>query len=94
VHFVELYADQSARLAREGTEFRMAMKRHKRNAEGSRDLLRVLDEQHKMNTDDGLAWSDLMPGEERLRIDNTHLSAADVAARIVEAFSFPAEPPH
>jgi hypothetical protein len=87
VSFVELFAEQDVRISRNTTEFRLDRKRSKRDVEFSQRNLLELDEEFVMNTGGEptiaeKAWA----GRDYLRIDNTDLSAAEVAARIVEAF--------
>jgi len=87
VTFVELYAELDERLARNRTELRLAEKRSKRDVEFSHGNVLEL-ERYVMNTEPGVrtAASDLLSAHAHLRIDNTHLSAAEVAARVVAAF--------
>ncbi len=87
VSFVELYADLDERLVRNRTEFRLAEKRSKRDLEFSHGNVLDLEENYVMNTGCGSTVADpVLAGREYLRIDNTYLSAADVAASVVEAF--------
>jgi hypothetical protein len=89
-HFVELYADQRTRLARNGTEFRLAEKRSKRDREFSDNNLRELDAGYVMNTGSTPTKADAFLAErEHLRIDNTHLSAAAVADQVVARLGLP-----
>ncbi len=90
VSFVELYADLAERLARNGTEFRLAEKRSKRDLEFSRDNVLALEERYRMSTDpDGgrtrTVAHDVLDEHEYLRLDNTHVPAPDAAARIAAA---------
>jgi hypothetical protein len=81
VLFVELECDQAERVRRNETEFRLAEKPFKRDLEQSRRGLLELDGKYQLNSRgrfDGRA--------DYLRIDNTGLSAEDVAARVIEAF--------
>ena len=90
VLFVELLADQDARLERNGSEFRLERKRSKRDLEFSRSNLLKLDEQYVMNTGaTPTAAEDLFAGRGYLRIDNTDLSAQKVAEQIAEQFGLP-----
>lgn len=82
--FVELYADQATRLAREGTALRLDHKRSKRDVEVSRERLRHDDLGHRLNTDGDFCYFD-----RHLKIDNTRLSPADAARRIASALSIP-----
>ncbi len=87
VSFVELYAEQRERLARNTTEFRLDRKRSKRDVEFSRRNLLDLDERFVMNTGEQPTIAEkVWAGRDFLRIDNTDLGAAEVAARITEAF--------
>lgn len=81
IYLVELEADLEERVRRNETENRLANKRTKRNIEKSRkDLLKGV-EKHRLNS---------LPGEIKeknyLRIDNTNLSAKEVAKLIKEKF--------
>jgi len=90
VSFVELVADQAERLIRNATEFRLEQKRSKRDLEFSRNNLLQLDAQYVMNTGPVPTTAEaLFEGRGYLRIENTELSAADVAARVVAAFDLP-----
>jgi hypothetical protein len=87
VSFVELYADLDERLVRNRTEFRLAEKRSKRDLEFSHGNVLDLEENYVMNTGGGPTVADpVLAGRDYLRIDNTQLSAAHVAGRVVEAF--------
>lgn len=85
VHFVELAATQEERLRRNTTAFRLEHKRSKRDLEFSREILLLSDERNTMNTDGDFHH----PAGRHVRIDNTHLSAGEVAQRIVTAFDLP-----
>jgi AAA domain len=81
VQFVELVADQAERLVRNTSEFRLAQKRSKRDLEVSRNNLLMLDAQYVMST--GVVPTPaeaLFAGRGYLRVDNTELPAAEVAA--------------
>lgn len=78
VDFVELYAPQATRLAREGTEPRLSAKRSKGDVSRARELLLAADSEHQLTTDGSFCYPD-----EHLQIDNTDLSARDAAAQIV-----------
>jgi len=87
VSFVELYADQAERITRNTTEFRLDRKRSKRDVEFSHGNLLQLDQEFVMNTGGVPTIGEkVWAGRDYLRVDNTDLSAADVAARIGEAF--------
>lgn len=86
VAFVELCADLDTRLQRNRTEHRLTEKRSKRDVEWSDENVRQL-EQHVMNT--GRVPDAPTPGEQllsehrHLRIDNTALSADEVAEQVL-----------
>jgi hypothetical protein len=81
VVYVELETTQAERLRRNETEFRLAAKPFKRDLETSRRQLLELDDKYQLNSRGRLAGS-----LDYLHIDNTSLSAADVAERIIETF--------
>lgn len=81
VYLVELEADLDERLRRNTTPHRLEQKPSKRNLEWSkRDLLSTM-KKHRLNS---------LPGEitkdNYLKIDNTHLSAVEVAQMIKDRF--------
>jgi len=80
VFYVELRTDLSERLKRNKGADRIAAKPSKRNIEFSEKNL-LASEKYKLNTDEG----DLKELE-ILKIDNTHLNAADVAIQIKNHF--------
>lgn len=89
VSFVELFAEQAERLHRNGTEFRLDRKRSKRDLEFSRSNLLALDEEWLMNSHEGerpTLAAEVWRERDYVRIDNTELSATEVAAQVVEAF--------
>ena len=87
VSFVELYADLDERLVRNRTEFRLAEKRSKRDLEFSHGNVLDLEENYVMNTGGGPTLAEqVLAGREYLRIDNTELSASEVAGRVIRAF--------
>ena len=77
--FVELYADQDTRLAREGTELRLKQKRSLQDREASRQRLLDADAAHQLSTS-----GDFFYPNQYLRVDNTHLTPAQAAERIAE----------
>ena len=87
VSFVELYAPLEERLARNNTEFRLAEKRSKRDREFNDGNLVSLEE-YVLSTQPGvrIAAHELLDRHEHLRIDNTSLSAAEVADLVVAAW--------
>ncbi len=84
VVYVELQATQEERLRRNETEFRLAHKPSKRDLAASRNGLLDADVQYQLHSGgrfEGRAdW---------LRIDNTALSPAEVADRIIAHFALP-----
>ncbi len=78
---VELVADQAVRMERNRTENRTRNKPSKRNLERSDQLNRRMDEQYRLVSHEGE-----VPFENYLRIDNTHLSAAEAAELIRARF--------
>ena len=86
VRFVELYAPQAARLARNATPDRLDAKRSKRDVEASHGWLRDADEQSVLNTGDGYDLAELVGGRAHLRIDNTDLPPETVAKQVVDGF--------
>jgi hypothetical protein len=88
VHFVELTAPLDVRRARNVTELRREHKRTHRDAELSDRILHDL-ERYVLNVPDGQVpapAASVLDGRDHVRIDNTHLSPADVADQVVKAF--------
>jgi hypothetical protein len=83
IFFVELEAEQSERLQRNESEFRLAQKPSKRQVEESRKRLLENDQVHKLNS-----AGDFFFEENYVKINNTNLSAAEAARKIVDAFGF------
>lgn len=90
VDFVELYAPQDVRLAREGLADRMEHKRSKRDVEWARAHVVELEAQARFNTGwerpdgtriEGPRWP--LPQFRHLRLDNGHGSAARTARTVV-----------
>lgn len=81
VVFVELEASEEERLRRNESAFRLAEKPFKRDIEASRRQLLELDAKYQLNS---RGVYDERP--DYLRIDNTHVSARDVAQRVIERF--------
>ena len=89
--FVELFADLDERLTRNGSPFRLAEKKSKRDLEFSRSNLLELEENYVMNSSERRTIAeDLFVGREHLRIDNTRLDAEGEQAR-TELADFMAE---
>lgn len=85
VYFVELEAALPERLRRNESAFRLSQKPSKRDVARSKALLLADCERHRLNTD-----GDFFQEENYLKIDNTNLSPAEAARRIVEAFGLAA----
>ncbi|MEJ7846854.1 MAG: AAA family ATPase [Pyrinomonadaceae bacterium] len=83
VYFVELEADQTERLLRNESEFRLSHKPSKRNVAQSRERLLEHDEKYKMNSD-----GDSFIKENYIKINNTNISAAKTARMISDRFGF------
>jgi len=83
--FVELYADQAVRIHRNETPMRLDRKRSKRDVAFSRRNLVELDAGYVLNTGGSqrTVAQRVLDRHPYVRIDNTHLSAADAAAEIV-----------
>jgi hypothetical protein len=83
---VELAAPLDVRLARNNTDLRLEAKRSKRDQEFN-DANVVALEEYVMNTDPGqrTVADRLLDEHDHLRLDNTNLSAADVAGQVVAA---------
>jgi hypothetical protein len=83
VYWVELQANVEERLERNKSSHRLQHKPTKRNIETSERNLKQSLEEHRLNSH---------PGEittaNYMKIDNTHLSAAEVAQMIKEKFKF------
>lgn len=86
VLYVELEATQEERLRRNETEFRLSRKPSKRDLDASRRRLLDDDARYRLNSVDEFAGRD-----DYLRIDNTALTPAEAAERIIARFSLPAE---
>jgi hypothetical protein len=81
IFFVELEADQSERLNRNASEFRLTHKPPHRDVEKSRERLLADDVKYKLNSD-----GDFFYTENYIKINNTNLTAAEAARQIVETF--------
>lgn len=84
---LELEADQDERLSRNTHPSRLAAKPSKRDLESSRQNLLDLDARYRLNSEPGELddWADAT-----LRIDNTHRSTQDAAARAIAHFGLAA----
>jgi hypothetical protein len=83
VYFVELEAEQSERLKRNATEFRLTQKASKRDRVRSEQNLLHADQTYKLNS-----TNDFFYQENYVKINNTDLSPQEAAQHIVEAFNF------
>ncbi|PEC22187.1 AAA family ATPase [Bacillus cereus] len=81
VYFVELEADLDERLERNKSPHRLEHKPKKRDIEWSERNLKETMEKHRLNSLNGEIKS-----EEYIKIDNTHLSAKEVAVMLKEKF--------
>lgn len=79
IFFDELEADQSERLTRNESEFRLIQKQPKRDVEKSRERLLADDAKYKLNSN-----GDFFYKENYLKINNTNLPAAEAAREIAE----------
>ncbi len=82
IYYVELYADLEERLRRNKHEDRLNEKPSKRDTAFTEKMILHHESKFKLNTEEG----DL-PNKEILKIDNTHLSAAEVASQIKDFYS-------
>ncbi|HEU0078785.1 MAG TPA: AAA family ATPase [Longimicrobiaceae bacterium] len=90
VVYVELAATQEERLRRNETEFRLSRKPSKRDVAFSRSLLLQHDAEYQLDSAGRFAGR-----ADWLRIDNTALSPAEAAERIIAHFSLAAsQAPH
>jgi len=83
VYIVELEADFDERLRRNSTENRLAHKPSKRDLEWSEQDLRSAHEMYRLNSEPGE-----IKEKKYLRLNNTHMSAEDAAAKICEHFGW------
>jgi hypothetical protein len=81
VHFVELEADIEERIDRNKSPHRLEHKPTKRNVEWSENELRTSLEKHRLNSKEGEITKD-----NYIKINNTNLSAENVAKLIKEKF--------
>jgi hypothetical protein len=82
VRFVELYADLDTRLARNGTPYRLAEKKSKRDTEWSDRNVRAM-EQYQLSTGRPSTGDELIARHPYLRIDNSERTPEDVAAEVL-----------
>jgi len=83
VYFVELEADLDKRLERNKSEFRLSMKSSKRDTSRSEKNLLQTEEKYRMNTDDDFFYK-----KNYIKVDNTNLTPAETAQKIVDTFGF------
>ena len=84
VHYVELQAPQDVRLQRNDTPLRLEHKASKRDVAWSRGNLIRSDARYQLDSGDRFA-----DRADWLRIDNTHLSPAEVAEQVIGRFELP-----
>jgi hypothetical protein len=90
VHIAELYADSATRLARNGTPSRQDAKPTHRDQALSQAIFRALDSEYLMSTGVRPALADkTIAAHPHVRVDNTDLSPADTARRIVSELRLP-----
>ena len=83
IYLVELEAEQSERLLRNESEFRLLQKPSKRQVEESRLRLLEGDQNHTFNS-----TGEFLMEENYVKVNNTNLSAAETARKIVDTFGF------
>lgn len=84
IAFVELRADLQERLIRNKSEDRLTAKPTKRDVAKSESLMLQHEKEHQMNSDGSIPFE-----YPHLQIDNTHLSAREVANRVIKELSLP-----
>jgi len=89
VDCVELYADMSTRLSREGTPERLAAKPSKRDTEWARANAVDWNERHVLSTGPEMPFPLHFP---HTVVDNTRLSAAETAEEIITRLGLPTDP--
>lgn len=82
-YLIELYAPLEKRLERNITPNRLAHKASKRKLELSRENLIKMGSKYKLNSE-----GEVFPGIPHLKIDNSQLSAEEVAEQIIQSFGF------
>lgn len=83
IYYVELVASQEIRLQRNSTENRLKNKYSKRDINSSNQLLINDDKNHRCVSNDGE-----IPFDNYIKIDNSNLSAQEVALKIKKHFNF------
>lgn len=84
VYYVELVADRAVRIERNKTENRLKNKASKRDIVVSEDRMLREETKYRLVSNEGE-----IPFENYIKIDNTNLEPAEVAARIKEHFRLP-----
>lgn len=82
VYYIELVADMNTRIKRNATENRLANKPSKRDIEMSNERLIQSSQKHRLQS-----YDNEVQFENYIKIDNTYLSAQDVANLIKERFA-------
>jgi hypothetical protein len=83
IYFVELEADQTERLKRNTTAFRLAHKASKRDIARSESHLLDADGRYRLNSSNDFFYTD-----NYIKINNTALSALETAQHIITTFGF------
>jgi hypothetical protein len=83
VYFIELLASQAARIAREGSPLRVALKPSKRDVAQARELHAHADANHQMNSDGDFPYP-----ERHVIVDTEAHDAAAAARHVMQAFGF------
>ncbi len=84
VYYVELVADRAVRIERNKNENRLKNKASKRDIVVSEDRMLREETKYRLVSNDGE-----IPFKNYMKIDNTHLEPAEVAAMIKERFNLP-----
>ena len=87
--FVELYAPQEERLARNAMPDRLDAKRSKRSVEASNGWLRDADEKWVLNTGRDHDLKSMVDGRPHMRVDNTSMTPGAVARHIASGLGLP-----
>ena len=87
IYCLELLASQSVRLERNATENRLSHKPSKRNLEASNKIITDMDAVHRFESLPGEVEGGRIPFAGYFKVDNTHVSAAEVAQMAKEKFN-------
>lgn len=87
--FVELYAPQEERLARNAMPDRLDAKRSKRNVEASNGWLRDADERWVLNTGGDHDLKSMVDGRPHMRVDTNLMTPGAAARQIVSGLGLP-----